>query len=201
MSIQLAQINPVNDTFYVWLGRTNDLVTFVNTAVSVSATSVGDMSTGNGFVTGILGANTLTATTLRGGNVSSSSTLNVVTNTALGNTTSKITTLHNGIEQTFSSNLTTSTTTAQILDSFSTTEYRSAKYLITIDNSGTNFQTTEIMMLQDGTNVYMTEYATLVSGSTLAQFNSNVSSGVARLYVTPTNITNTIKYQRILLAV
>jgi hypothetical protein len=57
------------------------------------------------------------------------------------------------------------------------------------------------MVLHDGTSVYTTEYATLLSGSTLAQFSANVLSGNIRLNVIPSSASTTFKYQRTLLAV
>jgi hypothetical protein len=203
MSKQFSPISTLTDTYYVLVGRVNDLVSFANNTVSLLSTSSGDMSVGNGFVTGILGANTLTASVIRGGNVNSVGVLNFGTNTSIGNSSVKIYTTRNDIEQTYASNVVTTSTSAQILDSFAVSDFRSAKYLITMtntDNAGYH-QTTEIMLLQDGTNVYMTEYATLSSATTLGVLNANIASGSVRLYITPSYNNNNIKFQRTLLVV
>lgn len=81
MSRQYPIVNVSSYTFSNWIDRTNDLVNIVNTdVVTVSSNTSGDLTVGNGFVIGIFGGNTIVATTLRGGNVSSSNTLNVVSN-------------------------------------------------------------------------------------------------------------------------
>jgi hypothetical protein len=193
-------VSAATDTFYSWLGKTNDMLNAFAETVTVKANTAGDMTTGNGFVTGILGANTLTASVIRGGNVQSNAAISILSNTSLGNTSSEVFVLQNGIGHTKVSSYLTSNTDAQIVDSFSTTDFRAGKYLLSITSS-TNYQSTEIMMMHDGTNVSTTEYATLTSGSTLGTFTANINSGTVRLYVTPTNAVTTFKYNRSLIAV
>jgi hypothetical protein len=81
MSRQLNIVNTATDTFDNWVSKTNDVVLLVNTdVVTVQQNSVGDFTTGNGFVIGILGSNTLVSTNIRGGNVETSATLNITSN-------------------------------------------------------------------------------------------------------------------------
>lgn len=188
------------DSFYSWLGKTNDVLGAFAETVTVKANTAGDMSTGNGFVTGVFGANTLAASVLRGGNVQSNSTLLVSSNVNIGNSSLEVNTLQANVSHVKAALYSISNTDAQIVDSFVGTTYRAGKYLISI-TSGTSYQSTEIMMLHDGTNAYITEYATLLSGSTLGTFVANVDSGNIRLYVTPTNASSNVKYQRTLLTV
>lgn len=200
MSRAFTNVAVNDDTFYSWLGKTNDTLGAFAETVTVKANTAGDMTTGNGFVTGVFGANTLTASILKGGNVQSNSSISFTSNVNIGNSSLEVNTLQANISHVKSALHTTTNTDAQIVDSFVGTTYRGGKYLLSIASS-TSYQSTEIMMLHDGTNAYITEYATLLSGSTLGTFVANVDSGTVRLFVTPTNSSSNVKYQRTLLTV
>lgn len=200
MSRAFTNVAVNSDTFFSWLGKTNDTLGAFAETVTVKANTAGDMTTGNGFVTGIFGANTLTATTLKGGNVQSNSVLFIASNTNVGNSTSEVIVLHNNVVHSKATVNTTSSTSAQVIDTFSATEFRSGKYLLSL-TSATTYQSTEIMILHDGSNALITEYATLSSGSSLGTFVANVDSTTVRLYLTPTNASTTVKYHRTLIAV
>lgn len=195
-----ANVSVAADSFYSWLNKTNDVLTAFAETVTVKGNTAGDMSTGNGFVTGILGANTITATNMRGGNVTTSSVLTFVSNTNVGNLTSQQFLTINDISQTKSSNYVSSNTDAQILDTFTVAQFRSGKYIFNV-TSGATYQFTEIAVMQDATTVYTTEYASLYATSPLATFSANINAGTVRLFVTPVNAITTFKYQRDLLAV
>jgi hypothetical protein len=83
MTISVANI-ATSDTFGTWLSRTNDLATIASqNAVTVDSTVGGSISTGNGFVNGYFGANTLIARDgIAGGNLSSFGALNLIANIA-----------------------------------------------------------------------------------------------------------------------
>lgn len=200
MSRSFTNVAVNSDTFFSWLGKTNDVLGAYAETVTVKANTAGDMTTGNGFVTGVFGANTLTATMIKGGNVQSNSVLLLASNTNVGNSTNEIVVLHNNVVHSKASVNTTSSTSAQIIDSFSATDYRSGKYLLSL-TSATTYQSTEIMILHDGATALITEYATLSSGSSLGTFVANVDSTTVRLYLTPTNSSTTVKYQRTLITV
>ena len=82
MSKTYTQLNPNTDTFYQWLTMTNELVSAFANVVTTTTTSAGDTTTGNAFVSGIFGANTLTVTNIRGGNVTTSEAMTVTSNIA-----------------------------------------------------------------------------------------------------------------------
>lgn len=89
--------------------------------------------------------------------------------------------------------LTTSTTTAdQVVGTIASGSYRSIKFQVQVV-SGTAYQTTELLLVHDGTTVYLTEYGTVLSGSSLASFNADINAGNIRLLVTPVNAVTTIK--------
>jgi hypothetical protein len=90
-----------------------------------------------------------------------------------------------------SSGVTTTTTTSEsVVDSFSISKYRSAKYQIQV-TSGSQYQVTEIFVIHDGTTSYQTEYATVKTGITLSTFSSDINLGNLRLLATPTSIDST----------
>lgn len=89
--------------------------------------------------------------------------------------------------------LTTSTTSAnQVATQIPASEYRSVKYTVQV-TAGSSYQTSEVLIVHDGTTAYITEYAVITTGSSLATFNADVSSGNLRLLVTPANAVSTIR--------
>lgn len=93
--------------------------------------------------------------------------------------------------------VTSATTANQVLDSFAAATFRTAKYLVQVHaTSAADYHTSEILLIHDGTNVYMTEYAIVYTDNTLATFNADISGGNVRLLVTPTNAVNTIRVVR-----
>lgn len=86
----LDTVNVNTDTFQVLVNKFNLVVDHLrNTVVTVSNTSAYQgNTTGNGFITGIFGANTLVASVVRGGNVTASGTLTVNSAVSVPNTLS-----------------------------------------------------------------------------------------------------------------
>lgn len=204
MSRLISNVEVATDTFDSWRVKTNQLANAFGDTVTLIRNSTGEATTGNGFVVGILGANTLTATTLRGGNVATTTVLTVTSNLATGNTSSQIYVSHNGITQIRTSSNTVTNTDIQIVDTFSTLTYRSGKYLLSLESPAeSKYQYTELVVLHDGGNTFTTEYASLISNGTIGQFTSNVDTGsnTFRLWMTPAYSDVSVNYQRTLLAV
>lgn len=94
--------------------------------------------------------------------------------------------------------------TANVIDSFSGSSFRGGKYVISVkDNTSGEYQMTEILVMHSDAAVYTTEYATLRSGSSLAQFSANLTGtpGTVRIWATPTVANSTYKVVRTLTAV
>jgi hypothetical protein len=107
----------------------------------------------------------------------------------------------NGVGLVDSATLTTSATTAdQVIDTNAITAIRAVKYQITV-NSGSAYSYTEVAVMHDGTNVYMTETSTMNSGAALATFNADINTGNLRLLTTPVNAVTTYKVVAIAVAV
>jgi hypothetical protein len=91
--------------------------------------------------------------------------------------------------------VTTSSSGQVVLDKFPTTQLASAKYFIQA-NSTLDYHTTEIILVQDGTNAYLTEYGSIQTGASLGSFSADISGGDARLLFNATNSINTIRSVR-----
>jgi hypothetical protein len=96
----------------------------------------------------------------------------------------------------YNNTATFSTSTAnQIFDTFSTTEYRTAKYLIQ-GVSGIDVHSTEVILNHNDTNVFMLEYGTVYSSSILFNLDSYIISGNVILDITPVETDTTIDFVR-----
>lgn len=91
--------------------------------------------------------------------------------------------------------VTTSSSGQVVLDKFPATELASAKYFVQA-NSTADYQTTEIVLVQDATNVWLTEYGSIQTGPSLGTFTADISGGDVRLLFTAVNSINTIRSVR-----
>lgn len=86
-------------------------------------------------------------------------------------------------------------TTEFALDTFAKADYRAARYVVAM-SSGSDFHSTEIVVVHDGSNVTLTQYGTLKSSS-LASFDADISGSNLRLLATPASSSSTvIKFDR-----
>ena len=58
-------------------------------------------------------------------------------------------------------------TSGTVVDTFDGTAYRTGKYIIQVDNGAGEYETREALVVHDGTNAYITEYAIVYTGSGL----------------------------------
>ena len=85
-------------------------------------------------------------------------------------------------------------TTEVALDTFAHASFRAARYIVAM-SEGSNFHSTEIMIVHDGSAVTLTQYGTL-KDTTLATFDADISGDNVRLLVTPASTNSTVvKYQ------
>jgi hypothetical protein len=83
---------------------------------------------------------------------------------------------------------TISGTSAQTIDTWDKTVYTSAKYMVQILDSG-NIHTQELMVIQDGTDVYISEYGIVTNNGELGVFDGVISGGNVLISFTPTGAT------------
>ena len=89
------------------------------------------------------------------------------------------------------------TTGTVVIDAYSLDSFRSAKYLIQIDEGtgiGADFQVIEILLLADNNGtVYATEYALVTSNGEMGEFTADIQmDNNVRLYFSPTYATEKI---------
>ncbi|SVA98195.1 uncharacterized protein METZ01_LOCUS151049 [marine metagenome] len=92
----------------------------------------------------------------------------------------------------------TKTATTQFdLDTFAHASFRAAKYIVAMSR-GSDFHSTEIMLVHDGSVVTITQYGTLKDAS-IATFDADISGDNVRLRCTPASTSSSvIKFERIL---
>jgi len=86
---------------------------------------------------------------------------------------------------------TTTTTSESNIDTFSASVFRSAQYQIQITR-GSLYQVTTLNVLHDGTDVYLSEFGTIKTGSSLATFDADINSGNVRVRATPAFSSSTV---------
>jgi hypothetical protein len=92
------------------------------------------------------------------------------------------------------SGVTTTTSSQFALDSFLKSSFRSAKYQIQIDQ-GSSYQTTEFLVVHDGTTTYNTEFGIVKTGEVLSTFDSDISGNYVRLLATPLSGASEINFK------
>jgi hypothetical protein len=91
-----------------------------------------------------------------------------------------------------------STTSATVVDTWSATTYSTAKYIVQMTN-GNNIEVLEVLVTIDGNdNVYLTEYADVISNAQIGTTDADFSGGNVRLLVTSTDGT-TVKVHKTLI--
>lgn len=227
MTIATANVANTN-TFLFWQTVTNQLAADMSTAVltstanGTSAQTAGNSALGGTFFANVVLGNTLTANSLLFvGNSTvnvqiSNTTMSIVNSTVTftipsptatqqsnGNfylnangtfaLVTTITPLSNGV-------VATSGTSAQNIDSWSITTYRSAEYLVNVfDNNANNHYSAKIHITHDTVNTYITEYGQITTNSSVGTFTTSVTSGNAFLVFTPISTSDSVRYARILI--
>lgn len=67
-----------------------------------------------------------------------------------------------------------------VIDSFPINTYRSAKYFVQI-SSGSNYQSSEVLVVHNGTESYLTEYGFVQTNGTLANVETRIEGGLVKL--------------------
>ena len=80
------------------------------------------------------------------------------------------------------------TTNETVIDSFAVGDFRSAKYTVQI-TQGTNYQTSEVLVVHDNTNAIATEFAKLETNGVLGTINTDINGTAVRLKVTMSSAT------------
>jgi hypothetical protein len=89
----------------------------------------------------------------------------------------------------------TSGTSQIVLDSFAEETHKSAQYLVEAYNTN-GVHLTTVNLIHHANTVYLTEYGTLQSGSSLISLDADISSGNVRFLCTPSSSGITINVKR-----
>ena len=86
----------------------------------------------------------------------------------------------------------------QVVDAWSTGTFRSAQYMLQVtDTDNNSYQISQLLLVQDGIDVYFTEYADIYTASSLGSWSADIDSGSVELLFTPYSADNlTIKVVR-----
>ena len=91
----------------------------------------------------------------------------------------------------------TVSTSATVVDSWSATTYSSAKYIVQMKKSG-DIEVIEVLVTVDGSNnVYLTEYADVISNAQLGTTDADYSGGNVRLLVTAAAADTAVKVNKV----
>jgi hypothetical protein len=82
-----------------------------------------------------------------------------------------------------------SSTSATTIDTFATSAYTSAKYVVQVKD-GSNVQVAEVLLVQNGTNAYVTTYGVVASGAEMGTFSATIAAGNVTLKYTSASSTN-----------
>ena len=100
--------------------------------------------------------------------------------------------INGGYDLLYSSLVTSTNSANQVGFAVSSANYRTLKFVVSV-NSGSDYQSDEILLMHNGSTVFMTEYAQLLSGSgtTITTYDGEISTGNLRLLVSPLNSVTT----------
>ena len=88
-----------------------------------------------------------------------------------------------------------SANTATTIDTVVNATYRSAKYIVQVTN-GSNYQTSEALVIQNGTTATVVEYGTVRTNGNLGVLSATVSGSNTLVQFIAANATNTVKVFR-----
>jgi hypothetical protein len=170
-----------------------------NVVVSVNSNT----ATGNAAITGSFTANVLIANTVRVSNSTVNVVISVPTAAQIANNSLFLRTdgswaapsipVTNGA-------LTTTGTSAQLLDSYAISTNRGIEYFISVkDNNANAYQATKVLTMHNNVAAFSTEYATMLSNASLGVFDANVASNATHVtfYITPTSANTTVNFTKV----
>jgi len=206
-------------TNYTALGNRLTFLTAPAANSIIGVRSFGSYSSSAGFVNSFVGTGSQTAYTLSGTAIASTSMVvfvdgvhqipdtdytlsgNVITFAGAPEANSNVTV------QSFNNTVGTNSIIANpaniavstndtLLDTFPVTDYRTAKYIISISGTA-EYQATEAMLVHNGNTAQLVVYGIIYTGnSQIMTFTANVSAGQARLFGNSVTSTNQVKLQK-----
>ena len=191
-----------NNTATINVAVTQSGFSQANVAFSVNTSAIGSSSSANAYNQANSAYNQANAAFVLANNALPLSGGTITGNLSVTNIVST-NTINVGPSQIFTNIVVTSANnTAVTIDSFPTSAFTTAKYVVQISTS-TGIQAEEMFLIQDGVNVYVTDYGSLASNGILGIVSSNIVSTTLNLNITPINpnsLLYTIKVMRTTIA-
>ena len=161
---------------------------------------------GTGYTLADLQVGDLTATTLTATNSLTGASISYPTSDGSNGqvlTTNGSGTLSFEDVGTTTTTVTTTATTQTNLDTWAIASYRSAHYQVSISDATSGaYQSTELMVLHNGSAASISQYGTVLTGSELATFATDIDSGSLRVRITPASVNSTVfKFKKTLIVV
>jgi hypothetical protein len=106
--------------------------------------------------------------------------------------------------QIWESNTVTTGTSLQNIDTFSLSTYRTAEYIISVnDNNANSHYASKLLVTHDNGSAYISEYAIIQTNNsvTIGPFSANINSGNLNLNFTPVSSNTTVNFNRIAITV
>ena len=97
--------------------------------------------------------------------------------------------MFSGIQPSTITSTTVASTSATTIATHAAATYRTVKYLVQC-TQGTDYHSTEINLIHDGSTVYITEYGTLFDNAALGTFSASISGGNILLQITAGSATS-----------
>ena len=197
MTIQVDQTSNTN-TFGYFINRVNELAN----AMSTQTVTVNSNTTiGSAAITGTFTANVLSANTLVVNNNTSSITIEVPNTSLISNGNYYLNA--NGswnpiILPVSNTNINTTGTSAQEIDSYSMTTFGGVEFFIRIkDNNANSYQAVKVLSFHNNSTAFSTEYGSMVSNVTLGTFSVSSNTTHVKLLMTPTSTNTSVSISRV----
>jgi len=140
-------------------------------------------------------ANSASNVTTQNINFVNTSTITVSVSNASGNANISFTSTGADVENQYN----TSTLSAETIDEWSATQYRSGKYQMQVENY-IGLLALDIILLHNGTSTNLIQYGVSTFGGNVGTFSSDINGGNVRLRFTGADATTSLTYYRSLLS-
>ena len=187
------------NTWDYFITRVNEIANHMTKAVVTSDGSGNtNVTTGNVIISGAFRANTVSV-----GNTSSNIYITCPNTEAISN--GQFFLNANGswtsptiLQNIYRNTITTSGISTQNIDSFPIASFTSAEYLINAkDNVANNKYVTKVLVMHDGGSAHSTEYATIISNTSICTFSVTQNTSHIILRVSPGTSSISMSYLRI----
>lgn len=182
----VGNITDSNTVSANYLTSTQGCVAVSQGIIAVSGNNAGIFNTLSGNINMGLEANITMGSS--SGNVTSQGTFNAPNIVTTGTLSAQNIT----VGDLYSDRTSVTVTANTVIDSFSVSQYRSAKYTINA-STATGYQALEVLLIHNGINSITTVYGNLTTtGSDIITIDSNISIGTVQLLATATGGTTTV---------